>query len=327
MSDSLQVYGIVSFLNMPPGAHYSIHQNYKLHYDGNTYNNQKVTYNFFEYVQVTSFSLPLSFRPSVQLSIEDAKYNLEYNVETSILHPPIHRNKLGVCAYVSDYNTVDEVKSWLAYYKMVGVDHVMLYTALKLSSLKHALSKYIDSGFLRWYGFYWPLNKYHKFIQRSIQRAQVNSCYYRHRHEFEYLLMVDVDEYLLSKSNPFNISKSIDSYFTSSHDVILIKSNIFISSQLVSRQAVFRNGSIFDAYDCFLDNKKTGRVKMIIKTRSKGYYGIHDCSSCRFTHRNQKDLHIFHLKEKPPKNVMNRTCGTNYSFYTSPLREVMKVFS
>ena len=327
MNNSLQVYGIVSYLNLPKKTDYKIHQDYTLHYQGNTYNNQMVTYNYFEYVQVTSFSLPLSFRPSVQLSIQDAKYNLEYNVETSILHPLTRRYKLGVCAYVSNYNKLDEVKSWLAYYKMVGVDHVMLYTALELNKIKKGLSKYINSGFLRWYGFYWPLNRRHKFIQRSIQRAQVNSCYYRHRHEFEYLLMVDVDEYLLSKSNPFNISKSIDSYFTGSHDILIVESNMFASLKPVSRQDVLHAGSIFDVYNCFFDNKKTGRKKMIINTRSRGYYGIHDCSSCRFITINQEDLHIFHLKEKIPQNkVRRKTCGTDYSIYTSPLREVMKRF-
>lgn len=327
MNNSLQVYGIVSFLNLRPEAEYRIHQNYKLYYNDNKYNNQMVTYNFFQYVQVTSFSIPLSVRPSIQLSIVDDKYNLMYKVETSVLHPPTHRKKLGVCAYVSNYNTINEVKSWVAYYKMVGVDHVILYTAIELRNMKQALSKYIDSGFLRWYGFYWPLNRYYKSYQRSIQRAQINSCYYRHRHEFEYLLMVDVDEYLLSEYNPFNISKSIESSFTDSIDVVIVKSNMVKSSHYVSRDTSLHNGRIFNDYDCILDNKKTGRPKLIINTRSRGYYGIHDCSSCRFIHLNQKDLHIFHLKKRLPNDVKGITCGTKYSFYTSRLREVLKRFS
>ena len=92
---------------------------------------------------------------------------------------------------------------------MVGADGVMLYYAENISHIMSGLQKEVKSGFVRFFNFSWPLNKYHGYIQSSIQSAYINSCYYRNRHEFEYLIVLDVDEYLLSEKTPFNLYTSL----------------------------------------------------------------------------------------------------------------------
>ena len=84
--------------------------------------------------------------------------------------------------------------SWVAYYKMVGADGVMLYYAEDLSHIMSGLQSEVNSGFVRFFNFSWPLNDYYGRIQRSVQAAHINSCFYRNRHEFDYLVILDVDE-------------------------------------------------------------------------------------------------------------------------------------
>ena len=92
---------------------------------------------------------------------------------------------------------------------MVGANKLLLYYSENVTSLIYQIKQLNYNGFIRIYNFSWPLNKKYGLIQRSIQWAQINSCFYRHRYEYEYILTIDVDEYLLSYKHPFNLYNSI----------------------------------------------------------------------------------------------------------------------
>ena len=114
---------------------------------------------------------------------------------------------------------------------MVGADGVMLYYAEDISHIISGLQAEVNSGFVRFFNFSWPLNTYHGLVQRSVQSAHINSCFYRNRHEFDYLVILDVDEYLLSEGYPFDLYKAIrrvDKRAFTSLRVIVIKSIFFI---------------------------------------------------------------------------------------------------
>ena len=106
----------------------------------------------------------------------------------------------------------------MAYYKIAGVDGVMLYYAEDIPEIMSGLQTEVNSGFVRFFNFSWPLNRYHGLIQRSVQSAYINSCFYRNRHEFDYIIVLDVDEYLLSEKTPFNLYSSINSISTRRYD-------------------------------------------------------------------------------------------------------------
>ena len=66
------------------------------------------------------------------------------------------------------------------------------------------------------YHYPWPLTKAYGLPQRSIQHSQINSCFYRHRDFYEYIISQDVDEYFYSEKYPFDLYHGIQRLFASS---------------------------------------------------------------------------------------------------------------
>ena len=124
------------------------------------------------------------------------------------------KRKLAICAYISNYNTINEIKSFLAYYILQKVDNVILYCAINCDIFRTALKKEIKSGYVILYEYPWPLTKKWKFTQLSIQGSHINSCYYRHRDYYKYIISQDVDEYFYSEQYPYDLYKAIQRIFT-----------------------------------------------------------------------------------------------------------------
>ena len=123
------------------------------------------------------------------------------------------KRKVAICAYISDYNSANEIKSFLAFYLIQNVDTVILYCAVNFSYYYNLLRKEIENGYVILYSYPWPLTNAYGKIQRSIQISQMNSCYYRHRSYFEYIVMIDVDEYMYSELFPNSLYKGIEFSF------------------------------------------------------------------------------------------------------------------
>ena len=209
--DRLMVYVVINYGNLPMNTQYKIHNSYSLIYNGKRYENILDKRNIYYIVQVVGYSIDQThFNDSlIHFTVIDTKFNITTPVTTRILHSPPQKKHLGVCSYASSYNSLAEVISWVAYYKMVGADGVMLYYAEDISHIMSGLQAEVNSGFVRFFNFSWPLNKYHGRIQYAVQSAHINSCFYQNRHEFDYLVILDVDEYLLSEGYPFDLYKAI----------------------------------------------------------------------------------------------------------------------
>lgn len=123
------------------------------------------------------------------------------------------RRKVAICAYISDYNTANEIKSFLAFYLIQKVDTIIFYCAVNFNFFYNLLKKEIENGYVILYSYPWPLTNAYGKIQRSIQISQMNSCYYRHRSFFEYIVMIDVDEYMFSELFPNSLYKGIEYSF------------------------------------------------------------------------------------------------------------------
>ena len=216
----LMVYVVINYGTLPYKTRYKIHNSYTLIYKGIEYRNILGRRNIYYISQVVGFSIQQTKFSNnlIQFTIHDKRFNIKYPVTTRILHSPPHKKHIGVCSYASSYNSLAEVISWVAYYKIVGVSNVMLYYAENITHIMSGLQKEVNSGFVRFFNFSWPLNRYHGYIQSSIQTAYINSCYYRNRHEFDYIIVLDVDEYLLSEKTPFNLYSSINSISTRRYD-------------------------------------------------------------------------------------------------------------
>ena len=118
------------------------------------------------------------------------------------------KRKIAICAYISEYNSIYEIKSFLAYYLLQKVDCVIFYCVVNYDTFMKALKFEIDNGYVILYHFPWPLTRAFGPIQNSVQVSHINSCYYRHRHYFEYIISQDVDEYVYSEQYPFDLYRA-----------------------------------------------------------------------------------------------------------------------
>ena len=301
----IDVTAIFSCSNLPSSTWRSIYNNYTLVVNGVEYSNLLQYYGLRDYVQVARYSIPCAENEmKIKLTFRDEKLHINYTVTTSILSMPKKKMKLAVCSYISDYNSINELYSYLAYNKMMGVDRILLYSALELPNVKKAIANSIDNGFVRWYRFSWPLHKYYGQVQYSVQKQQINSCYYRHRHEFEYIVLTDLDEYMISRTYQFDLYSSIKAIDNGTYDVFDVRSSFFLSSSSINREDVLKDGKVFEVYNCPIHNR--GRQKMIVNTRSLGFFGMHRCLKCRIIELNRESIYLYHIKNL--QNNINTNC-------------------
>ena len=141
------------------------------------------------------------------ISLFDYSSNISYQhlpYRTLVYHP---KRKIAICAYISNFNTINEIKSFLAYYILQRIDNIIFYCrSADLNYFRISLKNEIDSGFVILYEYPWPLPR--GFVP-SLQVSQINSCYYRHRNYFEYIISQDVDEYFYSELYPYDLYSAI----------------------------------------------------------------------------------------------------------------------
>ena len=155
---------------------------------------------------------------SGKLSLFDHSTNLIYkDLPYKTLFPQPMR-KIAVCAYISNYNSAAELKLFLAYYLLQNIDNVIFYCSINCTYFKNLLKMEINTGYVILYEFPWPLTETFGKIQRSVQGSQINSCYYRHKNYFKYIISQDVDEYLYSELYPFDLYKAISKVYEINSD-------------------------------------------------------------------------------------------------------------
>ena len=138
-------------------------------------------------LRVLKYIVP-NMKPSGKLTLLDHSRMIEYKnlPYKSLVKQP--KRKVAVCAYISNYNSAAEIKSFLAFYLLQGIDKIIFYCSIHCYYFQNLLKREIDIGYVILYEYYWPLTRRYGPIQLSVQGSQINSCYYRHRDYFEYIL-------------------------------------------------------------------------------------------------------------------------------------------
>lgn len=328
------LYVIINYLNLPQNRSYYRHSNYTL-IIGNAFiqnvmnyspihsDKYPITYNSF---QVAKYIIPNMGYQFNKYSLYDMTYDINYDEIINVHIPSISRKGIAICTYVSPYNSYYELRSWILYNKMLGVDNIIIYSVHDISFKSNILS-FIQSGFVIWHSFEWPVNRYYEKEQRSVQHIQINSCFYRYRHQFEYIVNIDIDEYIICDANPFDIHSSIRSLFLQyKYNTLIIPSYMYKNEENVSREDSLMKGTIFDVYNCKLDNKRTGRSKLILKTNQEPYISIHNCLKCNEKKLSQSDVYIMHIKNVVPDDIPF-SCKRSFNKLSSKFKQLLNSYN
>ena len=119
------------------------------------------------------------------------------------------KEEIAICLYITMYDSIPDVKRFIAYYETVGIHTFIVYLMSDYPAFENAFASLIQNG--------------HMIINRLIlprvegrtpnQSSQMNSCYYRYRQYFKYIFLCDEDEYLYSRVYPFNLYKAVETTF------------------------------------------------------------------------------------------------------------------
>ena len=206
-NNSWAVYVVINNGNVMNERRYTSKMNVVLTVGNKTYRNV-----FAEapkrFLRVLKYNVDGSLPPVGTLSFHDYSLSFAYRNLPYVALRQQPRRRIAVCAYISNYNTIKEIKSLLAFYLLQKVDAVILYCAINYQIFWKALRMEIQSGFVYLYEFPWPLTRTFGGTQYSVQGSHINSCYYRHRDYFQYIISQDVDEYFYSETYPYDLFRA-----------------------------------------------------------------------------------------------------------------------
>ena len=202
-----EVFVIINSLNALSAYRGIINMNVDLFFGGRKYRNKLkvVKEHQIRLLKYIVHDLPTAGN----FSLVDHATSSEYKSLPFRVVPLQPRKRIAICAYISSYNSVDEIKFFLAFYLIQKVDTVIFYCAESYDYFYKALEKEIENGYVILYNYPWPLSDEFERKQRSIQISQINSCYYRHRSFFEYIISIDVDEFMYSELLPDDLYQAI----------------------------------------------------------------------------------------------------------------------
>ncbi|XP_071800474.1 beta-1,4-galactosyltransferase galt-1-like [Asterias amurensis] len=116
-------------------------------------------------------------------------------------------NYLSMCTMVKNMDAA--VPPWLEYHRKYGVEHVYIYDNANpaTSTLRQSLRRFVEGGFLTiipWGHDHSPRKTY-----LEVQIAHENDCLWRNRHRSEWMIKIDVDEFLQPMDPSMNLISDV----------------------------------------------------------------------------------------------------------------------
>jgi hypothetical protein len=214
----------------------------------------------------------------------------------------LERKKIGACLLLQDKNQfIDE---WIAYHRLLGIERVYIYLNEKDDSSLLRFRDYFDRDMVL--PIKWPFRSPNRLPFSRMQSVQINDCLWRFRHFHDWLVFMDVDEFLqplgnLSFTNFANYLTSMESREDMGglcvHNVFfgMTASQQYNPELLVMEQATYRE-----------ENATRTRPKTIARPNKVYYMWVHVPSigsKCIYPDP-EKEVRLVHYKNvdtKPPK--------------------------
>ena len=104
------------------------------------------------------------------------------------------RQFLSMCTMVRNVDSF--IPDWLDFHRYLGVEHVYIYDneEAHVTTLPTTLKEYIADGYVTvipWHHSTSPMKTY-----LEVQIAHENDCIWRHKYDVEWMIKIDVDEYI-----------------------------------------------------------------------------------------------------------------------------------
>ncbi|XP_038059548.1 beta-1,4-galactosyltransferase galt-1-like, partial [Patiria miniata] len=214
-----------------------------------------------------------------------------------------HRRELTLCTMVKDMGKY--IPDWLFYYKNLGVEHVYIYDNDPRTTMPEDLRGYLDTGFVTLIP--WAHTPSPDKTYLEVQIAHENDCLWRLRHNTEWVLKVDVDEFV----QPMDPNRTrITDYLTDPRlkSLATIKlRNWFFGRPPNSKKKIVAARTVFERNpwrvpDATPENR--GRDKCIVRPINVHYFKIHGVKigGDTLTLDPEDDLRLVHYRKDNPRH-------------------------
>lgn len=209
----LLIYATISSLHM--GFKWGeYHTNFTLVYENRMYKNLYSKGSPLPGCNQLFFDIPVTNSFSAGDIITVSLFNLKQkraykNVQSCVSVPDPKPLPLAVCSYISNYNTIPELRSWIAFQRVVNVSKVVFFQATPIPGFMEAFGNLIKEGYVEVFDYTWPRPAHHRHIQDNNQQSQVNACFYRLKYRVSAVILCDVDEYVHSEKYPFDLPEVV----------------------------------------------------------------------------------------------------------------------
>jgi len=168
-----------------------IHENWNLLYSA-----------FFILCPLENYSLPDAISIFITDSAKISNYLVINNKPNSRRH--LVKDSIALCVKPMhyDYNRVFNLIEFIEFNQILGVSHFILYNHTIGKDVDCLLKKYIQNGLVT--VLPWTLKGIvsQKDIRTEALFAALNDCLYRTMYKFNYLAMIDFDEYIIPHVHP-----------------------------------------------------------------------------------------------------------------------------
>lgn len=179
---------------------------------------------------------------------------------------------------------------WIELNSILEVEFFTVYRETVTREVETVLEYYLSKGFVEVVNWNMPISDIHY----HGQLAAINDCLYRNKERLEYLMITDVDEFIIPQQencdtipNIISASGSRKSAYIFRHTRYYETKNVSTAKEkatrLITQKSVNRDKEI---------NKKGDRSKLIVSTRDTVTLGIHEVWSLR----KGKTVHVVDTK-------------------------------
>jgi len=179
-------------------------------------------------------------------------------------------------------NEAPYLAEWIAWHKMLGFDHFLIYTNDNTDNTKEILEKISRLGFLTWFELFPEADK-------SPQMVAFNEAVkWLHEHQPEWAALFDVDEFLNLKQDA-----SLDDFLNRfpDADAIAINWKIFGSSHLTEKGiGLTPERFLWSAHEDYFEHRQFKSIfrynKDLIRIHHRAIYKSHVYEKLKYTYPN-----------------------------------------
>ncbi|KAH3772482.1 hypothetical protein DPMN_173822 [Dreissena polymorpha] len=186
---------------------------------------------------------PLGKKPSYVSAVETPCREPSNHIAVKSMEiPKTYKRRFTVCLMPlhNNFNDSYALVQWIELNLLLGAENFVVYNYSSSANIRTILDLYTKRNITEVVQWSIPVEEVHYFGQV----AAINDCLYRSKHDSEFLVNVDLDEYIIPRYN----AKTWSDVIANSSEIAFVFRNVFYRKDVSSRENDFPNKPMAEEY-------------------------------------------------------------------------------